>query len=118
MQPHIPSLTFEMLRVFTEASPPLNPGPEQPSTLMQETPSLTHTGGPTIYPPTSNEAHEDSPQPHGKRWKRLLIPRNTIFLAYFASLLITVFLFVAAASDKGDHYANDQLSPNENGVGF
>lgn len=117
MQPHIPS-PFEMLRESAKASPPLDPGSEQPSTLMQGTPSLTHTAESTIDPPTSPEAYEEPPQPHKKHWKRLLIPRNTIFLAYLASLLIAVSLLVAAASDKGDHYANDQLPSNENGVGF
>lgn len=36
---------------------------------------------------------------------------------YLALLLITAFLFVAAVSNSGDHYAADQLSPNKNGVG-
>lgn len=37
---------------------------------------------------------------------------------YLALLLITAFLFVAAVSNSGDHYAADQFSPNKNGVGF
>ena len=108
MSPHVPTLTPEMPQSLT-----LNP--EQPSTLMQGMSSLTHV---EIDPPTGTVTPEDFSQPHEKYWKRYLVSRHPILLAYLASLFVTAFLFVAAVSNSGVHYAADQLLPNENGVGF
>ena len=82
---------------------------------MQRAPSPTHMA---IVLTTSAIALGDPPLPYKKYWKRCLVPSNPILLVYLASLLVTTFLFVAAVSNSGDHYASDQLSPNDNGVGF
>lgn len=108
MSPHIPTLTPEMPQSLTLNS-------EQPSTLMQGMTSLTHVEN---DPPADAVASGDFSQPHEKYWKQYLVSRHPILLAYLASLFVTAFLFIAAVSNSGVHYATDQLSPDENGVGF
>ena len=106
--------TLEMPQQPAEVSPSPTLSLEQPNTLIQGTPSLTYM---VIDPLATVVAPDDSHHHHKKHWRRHLVPRNPILLAYLASLLVTVFLFVAAVCNSGDHYAVDQLSPNENGVG-
>ena len=78
------------------------------------TPSLAHT---VIDLPTGAMASDNSLKPHKQHWKRHFVLRSPTLLAYLALLLVTAFLFVAAVSNSGDHYAADQLPPNKNGVG-
>ena len=85
-----------------------------PSTPARGAPSLVHA---VIDPPTDAMAPDSSLKPHEQQWKRHFVPRSPILLAYLALLFVTTFLFVAAVSNSGDHYAADQLPPNKNGVG-
>lgn len=110
-----PLPTLEMSQQPAEVIPSLVLSQEQPSTLMQGTPSLSHMG---IVLPTKYAVVPDDSHPHKKHWKWHLVPRNPIPLAYLASLLVTVFLFVAPVCNSGNHYAVDQLSPDGNGVSF
>lgn len=104
----------EMAQRPAEVPPALAPDPEQPSTSVQRTSSPRNTAEPGVDVPAGAAAlPEDSPQPHKKSWKRILL-RFSPLLAITSALYVVVWL-----SDFLDiHYATNQLSPNENGVGL
>ena len=111
-----PFPTLEMSQQPARVIPSLTLSTEQPNTLIQGTPSLIHMA--IVLPTKYAVVPDDSHRPRKKYRNRYLVPRNPILLAYLASLLVTIFLFVAAVCNSGDHYAADQLLPNGNGVGF
>ena len=116
MPPYVYSSALEIPRQPTEASPFLTPDPEQSITLMQRTPS-TSTAESGIDPPASAVAPDDSPSFFTKLWKRRWV-RRFMLVCLSVGLVYGFIIIVAIFPDSGGHYADDQLSPDGNGVSF